>query len=91
MRIKIVMLTALVLALGSVGFTQSTTTEVTAQEKKEFSDLILKDDKEVREAVKDGLSADEVAQSIAVKNMDLNKDGQPEYVVVSEAATSVAR
>lgn len=55
--------------------------QATAQEKKELSQLILKD-KEVQENIKDGLSPDAVAQAVIVKKIDLNKDSQPEYIVV---------
>lgn len=52
--------------------------KATAQEKKEFSQLILTD-KQVQE---DGVSADAVAKGITVEKKDLNKDGQLEFIVV---------
>ncbi|HEX8708214.1 MAG TPA: hypothetical protein VF723_08235 [Pyrinomonadaceae bacterium] len=51
--------------------------KATAQEKKELSQLIMKD-KQVEE---DGVSTDAVAKGITVKKIDLNKDGQPEFIV----------
>jgi hypothetical protein len=89
MRIKIVLLTALFLMFSSIGFAQSRTMltsahssdQATAQEKMDLSQLILKD-KQVQE---DGVSTEDVAKGINVKKVDLNNDGQPEYIVTLEA------
>lgn len=55
-----------------------TSNRVTAQEKAALTQLILTD-KQVQE---DGVSADAVTKGITVKKIDLNKDGQPEFIVV---------
>jgi hypothetical protein len=87
MKIKIVLLT-IVLAFSAVGFARpkmapAADNQATAQVKTELSQLIVKDDKEVREAITEGLSTDALAKSLTVKTADLNKDGQAEYIVVS--------
>jgi hypothetical protein len=58
--------------------------QATAQEKGELTQLILKD-KDVQEVIQqNGASADAVTKGISVKKVDLNKDGQPEYIAVLE-------
>lgn len=66
---------ALSMMLIPTAFAQGKKT--TAQDK-DISQLILTD-KQVQE---DGVSAEAVAKGITVKKKDLNKDGQPEFIVV---------
>ncbi|MDT5120627.1 MAG: hypothetical protein QOC96_109 [Acidobacteriota bacterium] len=94
MKMKIVLLTALLLAFSSIGFAQfpsagsaHSSDQATAQEKKELLQLIVKDDKQVGEVMKDsGVSSADLAKVLSVRKLDLNKDGQPEYLVKLEEA-----
>lgn len=86
MKIKIVLLTVCLLMFGSITFAQKkkTATQPTAQEKQEIFQLIKKDD-EISEYLKDAPEdADNLFQSLTIKKMNLNSDGQPEYVAVIE-------
>lgn len=56
--------------------------QATAQEKKELFQLILKNDNEIKEAVSGGTVAKQLAKDMTIEKIDLNKDGQPEYIVV---------
>jgi hypothetical protein len=87
MKIKIVLLTALlpmiVFGCFNMGLAQSGR-QATKQEKKDIFQLILKNDKQVSEYLNNPdtqIKADEYAQGMTVKKIDLNKDGHPEYIV----------
>ena len=83
MKIKIALLTTLSLMIALACFNLSlaqSSSQATAQETKDISQLILKD-KQVQE---DGVSTEDVAKGISVKKIDLNNDGQPEFIVVLE-------
>lgn len=55
--------------------------QATAQEKKDLSQLILKDD-EVKEMIKrSGLNADDLAKNLLVKEINLKRNGQPSFIV----------
>lgn len=59
--------------------------KATAQEKKDLFQLISKNDAMIVDGIKDGgLVADNLAKAMIVKKIDLNKDGQPEYIVIIE-------
>jgi len=81
---KIILALMAVFACFSIGMAQSGK-KATAQEKKDLFQLISKNDAMIVEGIKDGgLKADNLAKEMSVKKIDLNKDGQPEYIVVIE-------
>ena len=74
------------LAFSSIGMAQKSTS-ATAQEKKDLFQLISKNDATIVDAIKEGsLTAANLAKDMNVKKVDLNKDGQPEYLVVIQDA-----
>jgi hypothetical protein len=83
-RTKIVLLSAILSVFSLIGLiylnpvSAQTSKRVTAQEKAALTQLILTD-KQVQE---EGVSSDAVMKGITVKKVDLNKDGQPEFIVV---------
>jgi hypothetical protein len=86
MRINLIvpaiLLLTIVLACFNLGLAQSSK-RVSVQETKELFELISKDDEEVREFLKEsGVEASEAAKAMGIKKVDLNKDGQAEYIVV---------
>ncbi|MDX6695878.1 MAG: hypothetical protein QOF02_3481 [Blastocatellia bacterium] len=86
MKIKNVLLAVCLLTFSSITFAQKkkTATQPIAQEKQEIFQLIKKDD-EVSQYLKDApADAGNLMQSLTIKKMDLNSDGQPEYVAVIE-------
>ncbi len=79
---KIILALTVVFACFSVGLAQSGKM-TTAQEKKDLFQLISKNDEMIADAIKDGtLKAADLAKVMSVKKIDLNKDGQPEYIAV---------
>ena len=74
----------IVFACFSIGSAQASK-KVTAQEKKDLFQLISKNDAGVAQSIKDGgLKAANLAKQMSVKKIDLNKDGQPEYIAILE-------
>jgi hypothetical protein len=91
MRIKIVLLTALFSVSSLIGFacfnlvSAQTGKQAAVKVDAALTQLVLQD-KEVKEAMtgEGGLSVDDITKGIMVKKIDLNKDGQPEYLVTLE-------
>ena len=91
MRTKIVLLSAILSVFSLIGLiylnpvSAQTSKRVTAQEKAALTQLVLQD-KEVKEAMTgDGSpSVGDITEGITVKKIDLNKDGQPEYLATLE-------
>lgn len=91
MKTKLVLLSAILSVFGLIGF--ACFNMVSAQTGKQAAvkvdaaliQLVLQD-KEVQEAMTGdaGLSVDDITKGIMVKKIDLNKDGQPEYLVTLE-------
>ena len=65
----------------NIGLAQSS--KVTAQEKNDLFQLILKNDKKISENVNNA-DTDKMAKAMSVEKIDLNKDGQAEYIVVMD-------
>ena len=81
---KFILALMFVLGCFSIGLAQSGK-KATAQEKKDLFQLISKNDAMIVEGIRDGgLVAANLAKEMTVKKIDLNKDGQPEYIVVIE-------
>ena len=81
---KFILALMVVFACFSIGLAQSGK-KATAQEKKDLFQLVSKNDAMIADAIKDGtLKASNLAKGMSVKKIDLNKDGQPEYIVVIE-------
>jgi hypothetical protein len=81
---KIILALMVVFACFSIGLAQSGK-KATAQEKKDLFQLVSKNDAMIADTIKDGtLKAANLAKGMSVKKIDLNKDGQPEYIVVIE-------
>jgi hypothetical protein len=77
---KIILVLMVVFACFSIGSAQSGK-PATAKEKKDLFQLISKNDEGVVQGIKDGgLVAANLAKELSVKKIDLNKDGQPEYL-----------
>lgn len=69
-------------ACSSIGWTQSGK-KAAAQEKNDLVQLISKNDEMVKSALSDGgVTAANLAKKMSLKKIDLNKDGQPEYIVL---------
>lgn len=69
---------------SGIGMAQSGK-KATAQEKQALFQLISKNDAIIADGINDGgLKAENLAKAMSVKKMDLNKDGQPEYLVMLE-------
>jgi hypothetical protein len=87
MKIKNLVLTVLFLAAAaSIGLAQKkkTATPPTAQEKQAIFQLIKKD-AQISEYLNDAPKEEgKLTKSLTVRKMDLNADGQPEYVAVME-------
>ena len=88
MRTKIVLLSAILSVFSLIGLiylnpvSAQTSKRVTAQEKAALTQLVLQD-KEVQEAINDlSASTDGITKGITVKKIDLNNDGQLEFIVV---------
>jgi hypothetical protein len=81
MKIKCLFLTAFIFTFSCIGFAQ-TSKKATDQEKKELFQLISKSDDEIKQAVTGGTSPKNLARDMSVEKTDLNKDGNPEYIVV---------
>lgn len=70
---------------GKPGKAPAVSKKATVQEKREIFQLIAGQDKEVSDLLKESPSeAARLAQSVTVRKLDLNSDGQPEYVAVLE-------
>ena len=70
---------------GKPGKTPAVSNRATVQEKRDIFQLITRQDKEISEFLRDSpADADRLAQSVTVRKIDLNADGQPEYVAVME-------
>jgi hypothetical protein len=81
---KFMLALMVVFACSGIGLSQSGK-QATAQEKKALFQIISKNDATVAEGIRDGgLVADNLAKELSVKKIDLNKDGQPEYIAVIE-------
>lgn len=75
---------AAVNTVSSANTSEKSVTQVDAQEKQEIFQLIKKD-AEVSAFLKDAPDkAGNLTKSLTVRKMDLNADGQPEYVAVIE-------
>ena len=91
MRTKIVLLSAILSVFGLIGFacfnmvSAQTGKQAAVKADAALTQLVLQD-KEVQEAMtgESGLSVDDITKGIIVKKIDLNKDGQPEYLVTLE-------
>ncbi|MDT4954715.1 MAG: hypothetical protein QOJ02_2853 [Acidobacteriota bacterium] len=91
MKTKLVLLSTSLSVFGLIGFagfnlvSAQTGKQATVKEKAALTQLVLQD-KEVKEAMtgEGGLSVDDITKGIIVKKIDLNKDGQPEYLVTLE-------
>jgi hypothetical protein len=90
MKTKYVLLSAILSVFGLIGFvylrpvSAQTGQRATAREKAAIAQLVLQD-KDVKQDVSDfGISTESVTRGITVKKIDLNQDGQPEYMVTLE-------
>lgn len=91
MKTKLVLLSAILSVFGLIGFacfnmvSAQTGKQAAVKEKAALIQLVLQD-KEVQEARtgEGGLSVAAITKGIIVKKIDLNKDGQPEYLVTLE-------
>jgi hypothetical protein len=91
MKIKLVLLSAILSIFCLIGFayfnlvSAQTGKQAAVKEKAALTQLVLQD-KEVREALggEGALSVDDITKGVIVKKVDLNKDGQPEYLVTLE-------
>jgi hypothetical protein len=88
MKTKLVLLSAILSVFGLMGFagfnlvSAQTGKQAAVKEKAAITQLVLQD-KEVKEAMTGdgGPSVGDITEGVTVKKIDLNKDGQPEYMV----------
>ena len=91
MKTKLVLLSAILSVFGLIGLacfnlvSAQTGKQATVKEKAALTQLVLQD-KEVKEDMtgEGGPSVAAITQGVIVKKIDLNKDGQPEYLVTLE-------
>jgi hypothetical protein len=87
MKTKLVLLSMSLSVFGLIGFagfnlvSAQTGKQATVKEKAALAQLVLQD-KEVQEAMTGdgGPSVGDITEGVTVKKIDLNKDGQPEYL-----------
>lgn len=75
---------ALIVVLGCLNVASAQAgKKASVQEKKDLFQLISKNDRMIVDGIKDGgLVANTLAKELSVKKIDLNNDGQPEYIAV---------